>query len=134
MSNLRTVYSPLGEKFEVSEPNYLDLTRHAGWTDARPHPDDVAAYIAKNGGEAAPAQAYEPAAPEAPEAPAADETTTEVVVEDGAMDAKTEPHHFADMGREEVKDHITNTFPEAVIDGRSGRDALVAQAIELAKA
>lgn len=134
MSNLRTIYSPVGEKFEVSEPNFLDLTRHAGWTETRPHPDDAA-----KAAETAPASPA--AAPEAPVAtpPAAETTPAPAAAPEAPAEtvppvAKTEPNHFADMDREAVKAHINETFPEAAIDGRSGRDALVAQAIDLAKA
>jgi hypothetical protein len=81
--NLRVVYSPLGEKFEVSPASFYDLTRNApkelGWTEHKPHPDLVREYCAKTGaalpaelsGEApAPAPAAETPAP-AP-APAAE--------------------------------------------------------------
>lgn len=39
MSNLVTIYSPKGEKHEVSKPNFIDLSRHYGWTG---HPPIVA--------------------------------------------------------------------------------------------
>lgn len=32
MSNLLTIYSPQGERHEVSKPNFIDLSRHYGWT------------------------------------------------------------------------------------------------------
>jgi hypothetical protein len=51
--NLRVVYSPLGEKFEVSPASFYDLTRNApkelGWTEHKPHPDLVREYCAKTG-------------------------------------------------------------------------------------
>jgi hypothetical protein len=160
--NLRTVFSPLGEKFEVTPANYVDLTRNANWTEHKPHPDAVREYCEKTGtelpaelsGESAPAAA--PAAPPAPETPpvvetadAAGEQTVsgeapEEVLEadeeaaedeDGKVpELKTEPHHFADMDRDAVRAHIETNFPGTEIDGRKGRDALVAQALELAAA
>jgi len=38
MSNLITVFAPDGSKHEVSRPNFLDLTRHYGWTTSPPAP------------------------------------------------------------------------------------------------
>jgi hypothetical protein len=175
---LRTVWSPLGEKFEVSPANFYDLTRNAKWTEQKPHPDTVREYCESNGidlpadfgsEEPAPAPAPAPAA-ETPAAPAETETKTEetadaageqttsgeapeeVVEQDeqsgddnsdddnsgseGAENdaVKTEPNHFADMDKDAVRDYISTTFPGTEIDGRKGRDALVAQALELAAA
>jgi hypothetical protein len=166
---LRSIYSPLGEKFEVTPANYYDLTRNADpkWTDSKPHPDTVREYCEKTGtalpaelsGEAAPAEtpaapapAETPAAPapaETPAAPAPAETPAETPAEeqtasgeapeevqeaDEAPAAKTAPSDFADMDKDAVKDYIATTFPGTEIDGRKGRDALVAQALELAAA
>jgi hypothetical protein len=162
---LRVVYSPLGEKFEVSPANFYDLTRNANWTEQKPHPDTVRDYCEKNGievpaddGEAvsAPAPApesapapvespvpvVEPAPAETPaeEAPAAEEQTAsgeapeEVQEADQAPAVKTVPSDFADMDKDAVKAYIEATFPGTEIDGRKGRDALVAQALELAAA
>ncbi len=41
---LHTIYSPQGEKFEVSKPNFDDLRRHYGWSNTPP--DTSAAAIA----------------------------------------------------------------------------------------
>jgi hypothetical protein len=162
---LRVVYSPLGEKFEVSPANFYDLTRNANWTEQKPHPDTVRDYCEKNGlelpadsDEAAPAPAptpepapapaadpppaAEPAPAETPaeEAPAAEEQTAsgeapeEVQEADQAPAVKTVPSDFADMDKDAVKAYIEATFPGTEIDGRKGRDALVAQALELAAA
>jgi hypothetical protein len=46
---LRVVYSPTGEKFEVSPANFFDLTRNAKWTETKPHPDTVREYCETNG-------------------------------------------------------------------------------------
>jgi hypothetical protein len=172
--NLRVVYSPLGEKFEVSPASFYDLTRNApkdlGWTEHKPHPDVVREYCAKTGvalpaelsGEApaaaepaapAPAPAAEPAAPEpapaaetpaetpasetadaADEQTASDEAPEEVQEADEGAALKTVPSDFADMDKDAVKAYIDATFPGTEIDGRKGRDALVAQALELAAA
>jgi hypothetical protein len=171
--NLRTVFSPLGEKFEVSPANAIDLTRHAGWTDHKPHPDAVREYCERTGtelpedlsGEPAPAPAApagnSPAPAETSPAPAAETTpppaaetapaTTEsadaageqtvsgeapeeVQEEDEGVALKTVPSDFADMDKDAVKAYIDATFPGTEIDGRKGRDALVAQALELAAA
>lgn len=162
---LRSIYSPLGEKFEVTPANYYDLTRNADpkWTDSKPHPDTVREYCEKTGtalpaelsGEAAPAPAPTPepapapAPAETPAAPAPAETPAETPAEeqnasgeapeeveqaDEAPAAKTAPSDFADMDKDAVKDYISTTFPGTEIDGRKGRDALVAQALELAAA
>jgi hypothetical protein len=169
---LRVVYSPTGEKFEVSPANFFDLTRNAKWTETKPHPDTVREYCETNGvalpddlteNVAAEVQAHAadipaaaapvtdtPALAAAETADAAGEQTTsgeapEEVVEkeeaeeseqsdETAPELKTEPNHFADMDRDAVKAYITETFPGTEIDGRKGRDALVAQALELAAA
>jgi hypothetical protein len=171
--NLRVVYSPLGEKFEVSPASFYDLTRNApkelGWTEHKPHPDLVREYCAKNGvelpaelsGEApapAPAPAAEtptppaPAETPAPPAPAPAETPApetadaageqtvsgeapeEVQEAEEGPALKSVPSDFADMDKDAVKAYIDATFPGTEIDGRKGRDALVAQALELAAA
>jgi hypothetical protein len=73
-------------------------------------------------------------------ADAADEQTgsgeaPEEVQEADEGDAlKTVPSDFADMDKDAVKAYIDATFPGTEIDGRKGRDALVAQALELAAA
>jgi hypothetical protein len=163
---LRVVYSPLGEKFEVSPANFYDLTRNANWTEQKPHPDTVRDYCERNGVEvpadsgeestAAPTSTPEPApapaetpaetpAAEAPaetpaETPAAEEQNAsgeapeEVQEADEAAAVKTVPSDFADMDKDAVKAYIDETFPGTEIDGRKGRDALVAQALELAAA
>lgn len=145
---LKTVYSPAGEKFEMSPANARDVVRHAGWSESKPHPDDVAAYLAGQSGEAAAITAEEPAAPTTTEEPTApnSEPTEETVANDGDDDSdeddnsdsedeatvKTEPNHFADMDREAVRAYIDETFPGTEIDGRWNRDRLVAVALELA--
>jgi hypothetical protein len=160
---LRTVYSPLGEKFEVSPANFYDLTRNAKWTEQKPHPDTVREHCETHGieipaefsGEAAPAEtpaAPAPAPAETPAAPAPAETETEETADaageqttsgeapeevqeaDEGAAVKTVPSDFADMDKDAVKAYIDATFPGTEIDGRKGRDALVAQALELAAA
>jgi hypothetical protein len=168
--NLRVVYSPLGEKFEVSPANFYDLTRNApkelGWTEHKPHPDVIREYCAKTGvalpaelsGEApapapaaetpapAPAPVAETPAPVPAETPASETTDSadeQTASEDGPEEVqeadegaalKTVPSDFADMDKDAVKAYIDATFPGTEIDGRKGRDALVAQALELAAA
>lgn len=78
--NLQTVYSPAGEKFELSPANARDVKAHAGFTTSKPHPDDVAAYLAKRDGKPAP----EPVEPEVETVE--DETTDETDTADQSDD------------------------------------------------
>lgn len=148
-ANLFVIYSPLGEKFEVTQPNYRDLKTHLGWTDTPPHPDTVKAYVAKRAAAGdpvevpasvstptvAPEPAPPPPAPETP-APFVDETP-EAVDEEGEEEGEddeapkllTTAADFADMEREDVRAYIENVL-QIDVDGRKGRDALVAIAIE----
>lgn len=162
--NLLDIYSPLGEKFEVTQPNFRDLTRHAGWTAHPPHPDTVEQNRRRLNGEIdaendaaldeadAAAEAERAAAEEeAREAENARlrEEAARTAAEDAAdaEDAGDEtpppsdervlkllPSDFADMDKPAVFTYIEKTFPGAAIDGRTGRDNLVAKAIELANA
>lgn len=165
---LKVVYSPLGEKFEVTPVNFYDLTRHANWTEKKPHPDTVREHCAKTGtplpadlaGEAAPAPTPAPAPAPVAETPAPVTETPTAAVEtaaantapvtegqntsgeapeavaeaDQAPATKAVPSDFADMDKDAVRGYIEATFPGTEIDGRKGRDALVAQALELAAA
>lgn len=132
MSNLFIVYSPKGEKFEVTRPNYNDLMKVAGWSNT------ASLAVAAATVEPAPAPApetpaetpQEPAAPvEAPEAPETSETAPE------APKPRLTVEDFADLAdKDAVKAYIVETFPEAKIDGRANRDKLIALAIDLAAA
>jgi hypothetical protein len=85
--------------------------------------------------EAADAAGEQATSNEAPEEVAESEEAEQSEESDETVsELKTEPNHFADMDRDAVKAYITDTFPGTEIDGRKGRDALVAQALELAAA
>lgn len=164
--NLFVCYSPTGERFETTRPNFNDLTRHAGWYEHPPHPDTVAENIAKTSVSAETARQAEASAPadaakaerEAAEATEREaenqrlreeaERRTREDAEDreAAGDEESEggeanqrvlkllPSDFADMDKPAVFSYIEKTFPGNSIDGRAGRDKLVAIAIELANA
>lgn len=46
MSQLFTIYSPKGEKFEVSKPNFHDLRTHYGWSPQPPVADTSTVAVA----------------------------------------------------------------------------------------
>jgi hypothetical protein len=41
MAQLYTCFSPEGEKFELTRPNFLDCTQHYGFTTSRPNAVEV---------------------------------------------------------------------------------------------
>lgn len=157
---LMTVYSPLGEKFEVTAPNFRDLTLHPTppWTAAPPHPDTIELNRRLLAGEvveeATPAPVQDERAKEIEAAQIeaannalraeADRIAREEAQDraDAGEEEKTDetrvlkliPADFAELSKPEVFAYIQKTFPGATIDGRAGRDTLVGRAIELANA
>lgn len=148
MSDLNVIYSPAGEKFEVSRANFIDLLQNAaGWSQNPPLGKVPEAKVAPSVPEtpaAPPAPKTETAViPPAPTAPVADETPAEDDADETADDADSDEapkarltaDDFADMPEKtDVFAYIEKTFPGNKIDGRANREKLIAMAIELAKA
>ncbi|MEQ6333009.1 hypothetical protein [Sphingobium sp. MK2] len=122
MSELYTIFSPTGEKFEVSLANFRDLSTEPGWSVS---PIAIAA-----------ATVNEPVITETSDETVTDEPVTETdetTTEETAPKARVTVEDFADLtDKADVAAYISTAFPDAKIDGRANRDKLVAQAIELA--
>lgn len=144
-ANLFVVYSPLGERFEVTAPNFRDLTTHAGWTTTPPHPQTVEENRQRLNGttstiavaaasEEEQAGDAEDKTSDAEEAGNGDSEGEEEASKEDERVLKAAPSDFADMDKAMVFEYLEKTFPENTVDGRKGRDALVAIAIDLANA
>lgn len=112
MSQLFVCYSPKGEKFELTRPNFRDVLQNYGFTQ---HPPVAVAATAP----VAPAPAPAPAAP----APVAGDTAN---VDYLAM--------YAEMDKNGLKAFIRTNFPDATFDGRASRDDLAELAAQLTAA
>lgn len=129
MSELQTIYSPTGEKFEVTRPNFKDLLRHAGWSAspiavATPEVSPVIAEAPVV--EAAKTDASEPAV----ESEAETETPSENAVEKGP---RLTVEDFADLeDKAAVVAYISETYPDAKVDLRGNREKMIEVAIALA--
>lgn len=152
MSELVKIFSPENEPFEVSKANARDLTTHRGWTygpnDGTPAAAPVEEAEAEDeietedetetedgsddtesGSESGDEEANEQDDEEA------NADGTEEEGSDGEEEAKellTSEEDFADFDKEAVVAYLEKNFPEAAFDKRSGRDKLVAFAIEQA--
>jgi hypothetical protein len=150
--SLTVVYSPSGEKFEVTKANARDLVSHVGWSyngvvaAGTPKPADVlkpepkTAPIAKEVSESEqPGKSQEEI----------DDEAKRVLLKDGEVPAMSEVIKAAEPQRTQrltvadfddledkaaVADYIAKTFPDLKIDGRANRDKLIAQAIDEATA
>lgn len=107
-SNLFVCYSPSGEKFELSRPNFLDATQHFGFTSAAPTEKPLKASV-KSPLEAA---VKEP-------------VSIKREVEDDEQPADEEPA-FAPNDRDSVKAFLRKS--EIEFDGRASLTDLVALA------
>jgi len=129
MSDLYVIYSPKGEKFEVTRLNFLDLQKSKGWTVEPKAETAIAA------AEIATKTVVDPApvvpAPEPVETPKTVEAPAPVA--DEAPKVRATVEDFADLeSKAEVFEYIEKTFPGNKIDGRANREKLVALAIDLA--
>ena len=134
MSDLFVCYSPKGEKFELTRPNYQDATQNYGFTVSPPsavavsdEPDDdenadVDTDADENGDENADAD------DDANDTDDDDADDTD----DDASDFFTVAADFPE-DKGEIKDYIEAKFPDAVYDKRMGRDDLIAFAIAKAE-
>lgn len=164
MSNLLTIYSPDGEKFEVTKPNFRDLTTHRGWS-AKPPVTTAPAAAPEPAPEpqSEPEPVIEPeteedadagndgAGSESSDANEGEATETAEAGEEGdegeageedevSEDAEafvpfTTVEQFDGLADKlDVQAYLTQHFPDFKFDGRANRDKLIAQAIELATA
>lgn len=154
--NLVTVFAPDGERFEVSTANARDLTSHvAGWSydgnvaaatpaPAAPAPTPTApapivAEPVKDNTDGSTHEGQESVPTEegrGEAGPSEGEGEAPVPAEgEGQEVAFTTVEQFAALTEKaDVQAYITAKFPDFTIDGRSNRDKLIAQAIELATA
>lgn len=150
MSELVKIFSPENEPFEVSKANARDLTTHRGWTYGPNNGTPATAPVeeaedeietedetetedgsddTESGSESGDEETNEQGDEEA------DADGTEEEGSDGEEETEellTSEEDFADFDKEAVVAYLEKKFPEAVFDKRSGRDKLVAFAIEQA--
>lgn len=148
MSELFKIFSPEGEPFEVSKANARDLTTHAGWayspkTEADAEEAETEAEVetedeteteddsdaSETGAESGDEEANDEQGSEEADA---DDAAEEEGSEEEAEGLLTSEEDFADFDKEAVVAYLEKNFPEAAFDKRSGRDKLVAFAIEQA--
>ncbi|USM11592.1 hypothetical protein vBCbaSRXM_147 [Citromicrobium phage vB_CbaS-RXM] len=133
-ANLFTCYSPSGEKFELTRPNYLDATQNFGFTTNAPGAapaadegdEDDAAEAERLAAEAEAAAASEPATE-----PTTAEGETTATDEQPATDAPaeeptTEAPAFDPEDKDSVKAYLRKN--EIQFDGRASLADLVALA------
>lgn len=152
MSELIKIFSPENEPFEVSKANARDLTTHRGWTYGPNNGTPAAAPVeeteveteteteveteteddsnaSESGAESGDEEADDEQGSEEADA---DDAAEEEGTEEEGEDLLTSEEDFADFDKEAVVAYLEKNFPEAAFDKRSGRDKLVAFAIEQA--
>ena len=129
--NLYTVFSPQGERFEVTRLNFHDLITHAGWSQSAPTGAQAPASVVEDDQTAD----YDDPATEADETVVEVAETEETAGEDGddAPKVRATEEDFADLeNKADVAAYIRATYPDAEFDGRLNRGKLVEFAIDLA--